>query len=117
MSKTRRLVASVGVAAGLVTGGLAAPAIAAADSGVAPLAVAPSCVGWSQYQHGNSITGYYTNVYVDNNCSYTVHVKVIMDYGYDSGCMTIQAGVLDRKFTSNAITDWLRPEVDRIDLC
>ncbi|QFU92054.1 hypothetical protein [Amycolatopsis sp. YIM 10] len=116
MGNKRRSLAGAAVAAGLVAGGLAAPGIAAADSGVVPLAAAPSCVGWSEYRHGNPITGYYTNVYVDNNCSYTVRVKVIMDYGSDSGCMTIQSHVIDVKFRSTGFGD-LYPELDRIDLC
>ncbi|MGC7095016.1 hypothetical protein ACPZ19_10150 [Amycolatopsis lurida] len=93
----------------------AAPGIAAADSGPAPLAAAPSCVGWSQYKHGSKST--YTNVYVDNNCSYQVRVKVFMDNGFDSGCMTIQARVIDVKFTSVGFFDYVHPDLDRIDLC
>ncbi|MEU1520338.1 hypothetical protein ABZ490_50995 [Streptomyces sp. NPDC005811] len=91
--------------------------LAQASSKVTPLAPAPNCVSFSQYKHGNAATGYYTNVYLDNGCSTGVRVKVIMVYGYDSGCIQLTRGQQDYKFRSNSITGPLQPYVDRIDAC
>jgi len=111
-------------AAVLAFSGTAAAAPAQADNSPAqasptatPLTPAPNCVSFSQYRNGNALTGYYTNVYLDNNCSTGARVKVIMVAGYDSGCIQLAKGQQDYKFRSNSITGILSPYVDRIDAC
>ncbi|MDQ0596000.1 hypothetical protein QF037_000345 [Streptomyces canus] len=88
---------------------------AQAPTKVTPMAVAPSCVTFTQYPHSD-ILGPYTNVYVDNRCSTAQRVKVIMRNGYDSGCLQLAAGELDRKFRSNS-NNSLQPYVDRLESC
>jgi hypothetical protein len=109
------------LAAAVLGGGLAMSGTASAtttdDTGdVSLLTLAPSCVSFTQYQHGNAITGYYTTVYLDNNCGYMTRVKIIMRNGYDSGCLQMNPGLLDKKFTSNS-DNGLKPYVDRLDAC
>lgn len=86
------------------------------DAAVKPLTLAPSCISFTQYQHGNAITGYYTNVYLDNNCGANERVKIIMRNGYDSGCLQMTPGLLNKEFTSSS-DNGLRPTVDRLDAC
>jgi hypothetical protein len=87
------------------------------DSGDATLmGLAPACIYFTQYQNGSAVAGYYTNVYLDNNCGYSTRVKVIMRNGSDSGCLQMDPGLLDKKFTSHS-NNGFRPYVNRLDAC
>jgi hypothetical protein len=120
-SPLRRGLAVLVFGAAVVGGGLAMSGTAGATTlgdpaPVLPMTLAPSCVSFTQYQHGNAITGYYTTVYLDNNCGYQTRVKIIMRNGYDSGCLQMNPGLLDKKFTSDS-DNGLKPYVDRLDAC
>ncbi|MFJ6901549.1 hypothetical protein [Streptomyces hokutonensis] len=88
-----------------------------ASSRATLLTPAPNCVSFTQYAHGNAVAGYYTNVYLDDNCSTAARVKVIMAYGYDSACIQLTQGQQDYKFRSDSIGDIRQPYVDRLDAC
>jgi hypothetical protein len=81
-----------------------------------PQSLAPSCVTFSQYKHGNFVTGYYTNVYIDNGCPTARRVKVIMDNGFDSSCLQLPQGQIDYFVRSDSDTG-LQPSVARLDNC
>jgi len=117
----RQGLTTMAMAAALLSGGLVMSGAASATTlddtdDVSLQTLAPSCVSFTQYQHGNAITGYYTNVYLDNNCSYMTRVKIIMRNGYDSGCLQMNPGLLDREFTSYS-DNGLKPYVERLDAC
>jgi hypothetical protein len=89
---------------------------AQAPTKVTPMTLAPSCVTFSQFKHGNFIAGYYTNVYVDNRCSTARRVKVVMTNGFDSGCLQIALGEIDHFFRSDS-DNGAQPYVERLDSC
>jgi hypothetical protein len=59
----------------------------------------------------------HTNVCLDNNCSTSVRVKVIMRWGLDSSCLSLKKGEQNRKFVSGAENPIDTPVVERIDVC
>jgi hypothetical protein len=76
--RSKRAAAVVGAAA-LALAGVTVPATAAyADS-------APSCV----YAYGPPIT---QSAYIENKCSYTVRVIVVVSWGPDSDCTELPPG-------------------------
>lgn len=79
---------TVAVTTAAICGALAvsAPTAAAAPT-PAPTAEAPTCV--SRYWD-NDPSGFGVNI--KNNCTYTVRVKVIVDWGTDSPCWTLAPG-------------------------
>ncbi|MFJ6901550.1 hypothetical protein [Streptomyces hokutonensis] len=87
-----------------------------ASSKATLLTPAPNCITFTQYKHFDWVYGYYTNVYLDNNCGSPQRVKVVMANGNDSGCLQLPAGKIDYIFQSET-NNGLQPYVDRIDAC
>jgi hypothetical protein len=75
--------AALGILATAVLGsGLAmAPTATAADA----MGTAPACVKRDVIKHEKYVK-------VTNNCSETMHLKVVIDWGSDSPCLTYQPG-------------------------
>jgi hypothetical protein len=77
-----------------------------------PAAAWVDCVGWSSYQYSD-----HTNVYLDNHCGRNVTVKVFMANGTDSHCISLNGGVIDQKWRSNAHPGYSYPWVEDIKYC
>ncbi len=87
MSTFRRLAAAA-VTAAAIGGALAVSApTAAAAPAPGPTAEAPTCV--SRYWDDDP-SGFGVNI--KNNCTYTVRVRVIVDWGTDSPCWSLAPG-------------------------
>ena len=78
--------------------------------------VAPRCITFSQFKHGNAFTGYHTNVYLTSSCGSNERVKIVMRNGYDSGCIQLSPHEVGHEFTSYS-DDGLQPYVDRLEAC
>ncbi|MCQ4205775.1 hypothetical protein [Streptomyces longispororuber] len=74
------VVASALLGAGLVTTSAASAAPATSAQGTAPACVKRDVIKHRKY------------VKVANNCSETMHLKVVIDWGNDSPCLTYQPG-------------------------
>ncbi|MFJ8828006.1 hypothetical protein ACIREE_40560 [Streptomyces sp. NPDC102467] len=72
--------ASALLSAGLVTASAASAAPAAATQGTAPACVKRDVIKHRKY------------VKVTNNCGEAMHLKVVIDWGNDSPCLTYQPG-------------------------
>jgi hypothetical protein len=119
MAFLRKLMTVAAVATGITLAGVGgvASAAPATDSVQAPAWVpAPNCITFDQFQHGNVITGYHTNVYLHSKCASTYRVKIVMRNGFDSGCLVIRPNTVDYAFKSNS-DDGLKPYVDHLEQC
>ncbi|GAA2067385.1 hypothetical protein GCM10009801_14670 [Streptomyces albiaxialis] len=96
MKKPSRVSLALAAAATLLGGGAAltagpaaaapaAPGGAAVASKAAVKGTAPSCVRRDVIKHEKKVT-------VGNDCGRTMHLKVVIDHGPDSRCLTYQHG-------------------------
>jgi hypothetical protein len=76
MKRIAAVAATVGLAASLSVVGVAAPANAAT--------LAPACIEAHTKSGGD--------IFVQNNCSKTKRVKVVMSFGRDLACLSIKPG-------------------------
>ena len=73
--------------------------------------VAPSCIYRFSHTHVFS-----KHVHLQNNCSGTYYVKVVIAYGPDSGCIYLPRGATA---THSWSTGWpyISSRLDRVELC
>ncbi|MCA6091149.1 hypothetical protein LE181_03055 [Streptomyces sp. SCA3-4] len=80
--------AALGIMAAAVLGSglvMAPPATAAEPAGVKVTGTAPACVKRDVIKHEKYVK-------VTNNCQEAMHLKVVIDWGPDSRCLTYQPG-------------------------
>ncbi|HET9380103.1 MAG TPA: hypothetical protein VFP69_04655 [Streptomyces sp.] len=70
---------------GLMAGGLLGSALTAAPAASAIAGTAPACVTRDVVKHENYVK-------VTNHCGTAMHLKVVIDWGPDSRCLTYQDG-------------------------
>ncbi|MEV1023045.1 hypothetical protein [Streptomyces sp. NPDC050264] len=88
MKYRKRLASSLVAASALLGAGLVtAPAVSAASAASAASiqGTAPACVKRDVIKHRKYVK-------VTNNCSEAMHLKVVIDWGNDSPCLTYQPG-------------------------